>query len=157
MKTILLTLFVLTILSSCKGPEWCAERFPQVARVDSFYIEKLKEVPIYLPGDSIDIEFMIDCPDQEVATIETGKLKQEISILNKILKSKTKIKPDTVIVYVPEIREKIVIEKQPVEVRYVPRLIRLLSYAGIGAIVLLAVLLALKMRNLGKFMKKLVG
>jgi hypothetical protein len=120
--------------------------------VDSVYIEKLKEVPIYLPGDSFHIEVPIDCPDQDIAIIETDRLKQQISILNKKLTSKTTIKPDTVIIYVPEIHEKIVIEKKPVEIKYVPKLTRWLSYLGGGLIFTLIALFALKIRNIKNFL-----
>jgi hypothetical protein len=128
-----------------------------VARVDSVYIETLKEILIPLPGDTIEIDVFLDCPDQDVAVIETNKLKQTISILNKRLQSITTIKPDTVIIYIPEIREKIVIEKKPVEVRYVPRWIKFLSWVGIAAVLVVVALIGLKMRNVTKVFKKILG
>ena len=149
MKTILWTLFVLTLFGSCTTAKRCAKKFPQVAQVDSIYVETLKEVEIPLPGDTIEIEIPIDCPDQDVGTVEIGKLKSEISILNKKLTSKTTIKPDTVLVYVPEIREKIIIEKQPVQVRYIPRFNKIMTWTGIVFILGLIAYLGLKIRSKG--------
>ena len=37
----------------------------------------------------------MDCPDQDVVTIENSKLKQQIRILNGRLISMTEVKPDT--------------------------------------------------------------
>ena len=123
-----------------------------MASRDSIYVETLKEVPVYIPGDSIEIEIPIDCPDQDLAVIETGRLKQVISILNKKLNSVTTIKPDTVIVTVTEIKEKIVIEKKPVEVKYVPKFTKFTSIVGIILIILIIAYIALKV---GKF--KILG
>lgn len=155
MKKLFWVLFVLTILSSCTTQKRCAKRFPQVASIDSIYIEKVKEIPVYIPGDSIEIEIPIDCPDQDLAVVETGRLKQIISILNKKLTSTTTIKPDTVIVTVTEIKEKIVIEKKPVEIRYVPRWVKFLSWAGGIAIIILALLIGLKIAKIKSSIFKL--
>jgi len=146
---IILTLFVLTILSSCTTQKKCSRKFPNVARVDSIYIEKLKVIPVEVPGDSIIIEVPIDCPDQDV-TVETAKLKQTISILNKKLSSKTTIKPDTVKIYVPEIREKIVQVKVPEIIKEIPRFWKFTGWTGIASILILIVLFGLK---IAKYLK----
>ena len=155
MKTILWTLFVLTLFGSCTA-KWCAKKFPQVAQVDSIYVETLKEVEIPLPGDTIEIEIPIDCPDQEVGTMEIGRLKTQISILNKKLTSKTTIKPDTVKIYVPEIHEKVTIEKKPIEVRYIPKFNKVMTWLGIAFILGLIAYIGLKIRSKGilKIFKK---
>lgn len=156
MKTIIWTLFVLTILSSCTTAKRCNKLHPQAASIDSIYIERIKEVKIPLPGDTIEIEIPIDCPDQEVGTVEIGRLKSQISILNKKLTSKTTIKPDTVKIYVPEIREKVIITKIPERIKYVPKFTSLMSKLGIMLTLLLLAYLGFKIRNKGilKIFKK---
>ena len=139
----LIILFVL--LSSCK----CAEHYPQVARVDSVYIETLQKIPIYLPGDTVLIDIPIDCPDQDVGVIETDRLKQVITILNKRLHSLTTIKADTVIRYVTKTETIVKEVTKPVQVRYVPRWIKILAWAGGIAIIVLSLLFGLKIRKLG--------
>ena len=142
-----LTLFVLTTFVNCTTQKRCAKKFPQVASYDSIYVETIKEIPVYIPGDTIKVEVpVINCPDQDLGIIETDKLKQEISILNGKLKSKTTIKPDSVIIYVPEIHERIVIEKKPVEVRYVPKFVKFLAWSGVILFLLIVAYLAFKMR-----------
>lgn len=156
MKTLICLLLTSLILSSCVTQKRCNNRFPQVASIDSIYIETLKEVEIPLPGDTIEIEIPIDCPDQDVGIVEIGKLKSEISILNKKLTSKTTIKPDTVKIYVPEIHEKIVIEKKPVEVRYIPKFNKVMTWVGILFTLALLAYIGFKIRSKGilKIFKK---
>jgi hypothetical protein len=149
MKTKICLILTCLILSSCATQKRCYRKFPQVASHDSVYIEKLKEVPIYVPGDTVNVEVPADCPDQELVTIENEKLKYELVIEKGKVKTKYVIKPDTVKVYVPEIHEKIVIEKKPVEIRYIPPFIKTLAWIGGSSILLLAVLFGLKMRNKG--------
>lgn len=149
MKTKICLILTCLILTNCATQKLCNQKFPQVARIDSIYIETLKEVEIPLPGDTIEIEIPIDCPDQEVGTVEIGRLKSEISILNKKLTSKTTLKPDTVKIYVPEIHEKMKEVFIPEKIKYVPKFTKIMSKIGIASILLLAVLFGLKMRNKG--------
>lgn len=142
-------LIALLILSSCTTAKRCAKRFPQVASVDSVYVETLKEVPIYLPGDSIEIEIPIDCPDQDV-TVETGRLKQQITILNKMLKSKTTIKPDTVKVYVTETEVQYKEVKIPQVIKETPRFWKITGWIGIASVLTAGLLFVLKIRSIPK-------
>ena len=143
---IILSIIALSILASCTTSKRCAKKFPSVARVDSVYIETLKEVKITIPGDSILIEVPIDCHDQELVVYESGKLKQHIRILNGKLQSMTNLKPDTVIVTVKEKETKIVNVRIPVEVRYVPKWRIIMSWVGIVSVLALIGLFWLKIR-----------
>ena len=110
MKTYLITGVIITLFLglSCATQRKCFEKFPPMETKDSIYTETVKEVPVYLPGDSIEIWVPIDCPDQDVAFVENNRLKQQIIILNGRLKSNTVVKPDTV--FVPVIETKTVIK-----------------------------------------------
>lgn len=112
------------LLSSCITQKKCLERFPPQSSIDSIYIEKLKEVPVYMPGDTVNIEVPINCPDQDVVFMENSKLRTEIRILNGKLRSQLTIKPDTIRISVPEIHEKIVEVKVPEPVKYIPDIYR---------------------------------
>jgi hypothetical protein len=156
MRTTIL-LIVLVGLASCTTAKRCAQKFPTVAQRDSIYIETLQKIPIYLPGDTILIDIPIDCPDQEVGTIETDRLKQVITILNKRLQSLTTIKADTVIRYVTKTETIVKEVTKPVEVRYVPRFVKFLSWVGVASVLGLVVLIALKIGKLGTWFKKIMG
>jgi len=150
MKTKMWTIFVLLLLSSCVTQKKCYRKFPQVASHDSVYIEKLKEVPIYVPGDTVNVEVPADCPDQELVTIENEKLKYELYIEKGKIKTKTVFKSDTIKVYVPEIHEKIKEVKIPEKIKYVPKFTSLMSKIGIVLTFGLVLLFGLK---IAKFLK----
>lgn len=137
------------LLSNCATENRCAKKFPQVAGYDSVYVEKIKEVPIYVPGDTINIEIPAECDDQELFVMENEQLRYELSIEKGKIKTKYFIKPDTVKILVPEIHEKIVIEKKPVEVKYVPKFTKIMSRIGITFTLLIVVYIAFKMRYKG--------
>jgi len=121
MKTKILLFALLSVFAlSCVTQRKCLLKFPPTTTIDSVYIEKVKEVPIYIPGDTINIIAPINCPDQDVASFENSKLKQQISILKGKLISNTIVKPDTVKVTVTETVTKVkeVIVTQPV--KFVP-------------------------------------
>ena len=124
MKTYLITGVIITLFLglSCATQRKCFEKFPPMETKDSIYTETVKEVPVYLPGDSIEIWVPIDCPDQDVAFVENNRLKQQITILNGRLKSNTVVKPDTV--FVPVIETKTVIKevKVPEPIKYIPKI-----------------------------------
>ena len=158
MKNIIWTLIVLTILSSCATQKRCNRLHPQVARVDSVYIETLKEVKIVTPGDTVNVEVpVIDCPDQELYLIENSKLKQQVRILNGKLISNTQIKPDTVTKYVTDTVIQYKEVKIPQVIKETPRFWKITGFVGIGAIIIMIALIALKMRSAGSFLKKLIG
>jgi hypothetical protein len=115
-KVILILCFII-LLPDCVTQKKCLEKFPP--GTDSVYIEKLKKVPVYLPGDTIRLSTPANCPDQDLVSMENSKLKQTISILNGKLLAITIIKPDTVVRYVPQIIEKV--KEVPQPVKYVPK------------------------------------
>lgn len=127
-------LFLISIIALAAG---CVTKPPAVTTVDSVYIESVKEVPVYIPGDTVMVDVPINCPDQSIAEVEFSKLRQQLSILHGRLVSRTIVKPDTIKVPVTEIKEKIV-EKEvriPEPVRYVPKIHKIALW---GWIILLA-------------------
>lgn len=144
MKTICLYLAFLCVLSSCVTQRRCSAKFPPTVQRDSIYIETLKEIPIYLPGDSIKVEVPVNCPDQIIANVETARLSQQIEILKGKLISSTHIKPDTVKVYVPEIKTVVTTVQVPQPVKFVPKLVKILAWIGGAGIVLFFTWLVLK-------------
>jgi len=119
---ILLYLAFLSVLSLSCSRQWCYTRHPLSASVDTVKIENIKEIPVYIEGDTIEIIFPLDCPDTEVFEVENNRLKQQIQILNKELHSTVQAKPihDTITVTetVMEIKEVRVTEP----VRYTPKI-----------------------------------
>jgi hypothetical protein len=137
MKYLLFALFLLS--AGCVTQKKCLSRFPPQNTTDSIYIEKLKEVPVYINGDTIIMKVPVNCPDQEVAVYENVKLRQVIRILNGKLSSVTEIKADTIIKLVPYVKEgsSKVITLPPV--KYTPKF--MLYSAVFGWSVLLALLI----------------
>jgi hypothetical protein len=142
MKYLLFIILSLFLLTSCITQQKCLQKFPPSS--DSIYIEKLKEVPIYIDGDTIRIKVPVNCPDQDVAIYENVKLRQTIRILNGKLSSITEIKPDTIIKTVAEIHEKVkeVIIKQPE--KYIPGVFKIAFWLWIGVIIAIAMYFAYK-------------
>lgn len=136
------------VLSGCATQRRCNIKFPPSVTRDSVRIESIKEIPVYLPGDTVNIKVPINCPDQDIANIETSKLKQEIRILNGKLISNTHIKPDTVFVTVKEIETKVnnVIVKEPV--KFVPPLVKKLAWIGGIAVLLFLLWFAYKVYSI---------
>ncbi len=121
MKTHLILAFISVLSVSC-SKQWCSSHYPPISSKDSIYIENIKEIPVYLPGDTINIDVPINCPDQDVAIFENTQLRQQIRILNRRLVSNTQIKPDTVKVYVTETKTVVNTVKVPEPVKYIPRI-----------------------------------
>jgi len=111
------------LFTGCVTAKRCNARFPPQVISDSIYIEKLKEVPVYIDGDTITIKVPANCPDQEVAVYENVKLRQTIRILNGKLSSVTMLKPDTVKVFLKDTETKIKEVKVPQPIRYTPKFI----------------------------------
>ena len=135
-KHIFILIAVLSVLMASCSQRWCNAKYPQIASHDSTYIETIKEIPVYLPGDSILVNVPINCPDQEIANVETAKLKQQIRILNGKLISNTQIKPDTIFVPVTETKTVIREVKVPVSEKFVPKFVKYLAWiGGIGILI----------------------
>jgi hypothetical protein len=128
-------LSVFLTLSSCVTAKRCNDRFPPVTFTDTTYIEKIKEIPIHIPGDTININTPVNCPDQDIVSIENSKLKQQISILKGKLVSKTTIKPDTIKVYVRDVEMKTREVKVPQSVKYTPKIYLIAFWLWIGIFV----------------------
>jgi len=149
MKKILFGLILSTIiLSSCVTQKKCSMKFPSQNTRDSIYIERFTEVPIFIDGDSILVNVPVECPDQNVALVENGKLKQVITILKGRLFSATTIKPDTVFVPVKKIETVIKEVKVPTPEKYVPKFYKILLLVNIGLVILLVAYLYLKIKNI---------
>jgi len=128
---IALLLILTAFLGSCVTQRRCTNKFPVRSSKDSIYIENVKEVPVYLPGDSIKVNIPINCPDQELVNMETGKLKQQISILKGRLISNTIIKPDTVFVHTKETVTKTKEVKVPEKIKFVPKFFKFCTWGFI--------------------------
>ncbi len=135
MKNLIWTLFVLTILSSCKGVEWCNEHYPQVASIDSIYIQELDTVKIAIPGDSVITTIKVPCDNFELIQ-ENGKLLQSLKVVNGILKQRLIIKPDTVTKFVTNTITKTNIVKVPEKIKYVPKFWKVAGWTGIISILI---------------------
>lgn len=122
MKSKIIIIAVLLLLSSCVTQRKCMQKFPPKETRDSVYIEKIKEVPVFIPGDTVKVSAPINCPDQDLIKYENSKLKQEISIIKGKLISNTTVKPDTIKVKVTETIEKIKEVKIPEPVKYIPKI-----------------------------------
>ena len=124
MKNIILTLFV-----QCTTEKRCRIKYPCISGRDSIYIEKLDTVLIPLDADSIIFTVEVPCDDFELKT-ENGKLLNELKVVNRILSQRINLKPDTVTVYVPRIEERIIEITKPVEIKYVPKFVKFMAWAG---------------------------
>jgi hypothetical protein len=111
----------LCVLSACVTQRKCTLKFPPSVKRDSIYVETVKEIPVLIPGDTVNVEVPINCPDQDLVNIETSSLKQQIKILKGKLVSNTLIKPDTV--FVPVIETKTVVKEitVPEPVKFIPQ------------------------------------
>jgi hypothetical protein len=142
-KILFLALFSL-FLASCVTQRRCTAKFPVQSSRDSIYIEKLKEVPVYIKGDTVKIDVPINCPDQDIVLIENSKLKQDIKILNGKLVSNTIVKPDTVFVHTKETITKTKEVKVPEPVKFIPKIVKIFAWIGGIGILLFIIWLVLK-------------
>jgi len=121
MRILVFWLFIAFLSLSCSR-QWCYTRYPLSASVDTVKTETIKEIPVYIEGDTIEIIFPLDCPDTEPMIIENVRLKQQIQILDKRLHSTVQAKPihDTITVTetVTEIKE----VKVPEPIKYIPKI-----------------------------------
>jgi hypothetical protein len=147
-KIVLIALSIFLILSSCATQKRCTAKFPMQNSRDSVYIETVEKVPVYIPGDSILVNVPVNCPDQEIATIENATLKQTIKILKGRLISETQIKPDTVMIFKTNTITITKEVKTPPPVRYVPKFYKFCLGWGIMTWVLIVAYLGFKIRNL---------
>lgn len=107
-------------LTSCVTARRCNLKYPPVTSKDSIYVETIKEVPVIIAGDTVNVEVPVNCPDQDLVNVETLRLKQQIRILNGKLVSSTNIKPDTVYVNVVDTKTVIKEVKVPVPEKFIP-------------------------------------
>lgn len=138
MKRILFLAIAVLFLTSCVTQRKCTLKFPPTVTRDSIYIETIKEIPIPIPGDTIRVEAPINCPDQDIVSMENSKLKQQIRILNGKLISNTLIKPDTIKVFVPKIEIRVKEVKVPQPVKFIPKLYLIAFYLWIGVFLAIA-------------------
>lgn len=131
-----LTIIVLTVivLTGCVTQKKCLRKFPPATSIDSVYIEKLKEVPVFIPGDTIKVSSPVNCPDQDLIKVENSKLKQEISIIKGRIVSNTTIKPDTIKITVKETITEVKEVAVPQPVKYTPKLVKIFAWIGLGCV-----------------------
>jgi len=140
-----LLFLIVTLLSSSCSQRWCNVRYPPIASKDSIYVETIKKIPVLIPGDTIRVNApVINCPDQDIVSVENSKLKQQIKILNGKLFSSTLIKPDTIKVFVPQIKIRVKEIKVPEPIKYVPKIIKLFAWIGATCLLLILGYIALK-------------
>lgn len=126
-------LALIIIASSCTTQRRCTQKFPCQTGRDSIYIETLREVPIYIAGDSVTIEVPTNCPDAFYEA-ENGQLKNTIKILNNRLISVAKLKPRIDTVTVVDTRTEVVYRPQVVEKFRTPRFMKWLAFIGLAAL-----------------------
>lgn len=144
MRTKICLVLTCLILSSCYK-----KRFPQTGSIDSVYVETIKEIPVYMPGDTVSVEIPAECKDQELVVLENEKLRYELTIEKGKIKTKYVIKPDTLKVYVPEIHEKIKEVLVPEKITYVPKFTSLTSKLGIILTLFIVAYIGFKIRFKG--------
>lgn len=149
MKNLIWTLFVLTLFGSCVTQKKCALKFPQVARYDSIYIQKLDTFKIVLRGDSVKIITKVPCDNFELIT-ENGKLTSALKVVNGILSQRINIKPDTIFRYTTKTETKTQVVKIP-EIQYqTKKFIKVLAWIGGGCILAFLILAGLKLKKVFK-------
>lgn len=149
MKTKLIIIFLAAfIFTGCVTQKKCSLKFPTQNTRDSIYIETQVKVPVLIPGDSVYIDVPVDCPDQNVAIVENGKLKQTISILKGRLYSATLIKPDTFYVYTTKTKTVVKEVKVPQPVKFIPKFWKIAGGLGIAFVLLVIVSIVLKIKKI---------
>lgn len=145
MKLIILLSIVLA-LSSCASKKRCGIKFPCVAgsNVDSSYIEKIKHVPIYIPGDSIvNTVTVYDCPDQDLLLQDNDQLQQSLKIVNGKLIQALNIKPIEKLIPVKQIEIKVEKQYIPVPEKYIPKWMKYIT----GSAILILALFIMRLKN----------
>ena len=130
MKTILLTIFVLTISASCVTQKKCRLKFPPVPIETKIeYIEKIRIDTFTLPPDTLKIVTEVPCENFDIE-VENEGLKAKLTVLDRKLKAELTKKADTVFIQGKEIiKTEYVKEQLPAE-KYCPKWIKLLAWIG---------------------------
>ena len=145
MKTKILFLAVISLFAlSCATQKRCNMKFPLQSSKDSVYVERVKEVPYYIKGDTVKVEAPVNCPDQDIVLVENSKLKQEISIIKGKLISNTRIKPDTIKIPVTETKTVVKEVRVPEPVKIIPKFFKFCTFGFIGIILIGLIYLFLK-------------
>ena len=160
MKKLLIYLSVLMLITSCsplKRIERLSTKHPELMPKekiirDSTYIYKdsIRIVKVPIKGDTIKVDVIVDCPDQDVVTIENSKLKQQIRILNGRLISMTEVKPDTASIPVKDTETTIISDKDKdttKPVKFIPKFYKITFWGFWGFVLLLLLYLYRKIRG----------
>lgn len=137
-------------LSNCTTLKRARRLYPcpdPIASRDSIYIERIREVPVLVPGDTIRTEVQTNCPDQEIVVQETNRLKQTIRILNGKLIASASVKPDSIKVPIKEIEIRYQETKVPDPVKYIPRFYKFALYWTLGSWILLILVIYWKIKK----------
>jgi hypothetical protein len=144
MKKILFLALISLFALSCATQRRCSLKFPVQSSTDSVYVEKMKEVPVYIPGDTVNVEVPVNCPDQDIFSVENSKLKQDIKILNGKLISIIRIKPDTILVHTKETVTKTKEVKVLQPVKFIPKFFKFCTWGFIFIVLSVIVYFVLK-------------
>lgn len=120
-----------------KHPELIPVKEKVIQKDSTVYKETVREVPVFIEGDTTYIDVPIDCPDQDVADFETSRLRQQIKILNNRLQTVTTYKADTVFIPVKDtesVNRSDTSTKTIQPVKYIPKLYKIALWACIGLI-----------------------
>ena len=134
-KLKIVLLILLMTFPACVTQNKCLKRYPPEVISDSSYIEKIRLVPIRIPGFIQRAEAPVSCPDQYILLIDNNKLKQEIAILNGKLISNTTFKPDSVNAPIIEKITTIKEIKVPQPVKFIPKFYIYCTWMLIGLVV----------------------
>lgn len=140
-------LILIVLFSGCVTQKRCSERFPCISGKDSIYIQKLDTVRIEIPGDSLVIETKAPCDDFELK-VENSKLLASLKSVNGILYAKLNEKPDTVFRFTTNTVTVTKEVTKPVEVRFIPKWVKILAYIGAGALILGILFVFLKIKKI---------
>jgi hypothetical protein len=140
-----LILILSLFLGSCVTQRRCSIKYPPIVQKDSIYVETVVKIPVPVPGDTIKVDVPVNCPDQDIVSVENSKLKQQIKILNGRLVSNTEIKPDTVYVHTKETKTITKEVKVPQPVRFIPDLYKVSLWLWAGVLVAVGGYIALRL------------
>jgi hypothetical protein len=148
MKTSTILIISLCIFSfGCTSLKKCRIKYPCISGKDSIYVQKLDTVKLILPGDSVKIVTQVPCDNFELIQ-ENGKLTQSLKVVNGILTQRLKMKPDTIYRFTTNTVTKIKEVTKPVEVKFIPKLVKILAWIGGGFILAVIFWLGLRLKKL---------
>ncbi len=158
MRKIIILLLVAVIFAGCNPCKRLWKICPPEVQYDSVYIEtvKLDTLVLIVPSDTTYIEIPAVTLEGLGILIDNADQSITIKVEDGVFKAQVICKEDSLLAVIAE-KEKLLSEKKTVikevevevEVKYVPTLVRILSYIGLGAVVLLIVYIIITIRSKG--------